>query len=469
MTTFNQIRTERLNALRESGAHTLYRTAHVEHVSCAQLASDWGVLAAGESSTRVVVVSGRIRSIRNSGKFIDIYDDTGKVQLLNSIATGDTVGEAVKLLDVGDVVDAIGTIMKTRTGELTIRTTCINVLAKCLHPIPDQKDGFTDQDARMRQRYLDMIVNPHVVERMKTRSAFIRHLRDRLHQQNYMEVETPMLHDIPSGAVAEPFVTLHTSLDADLYLRIAPELHLKRLMVGGLPRIFELNRCFRNEGLSPRHNPEFTSLEAYCAHSTADDMMRLLEFLVESFIGHDTDRKVGAQYIDFIAPWRRCSMLMLLHEHTGIDFYGADDVHAAARRCNTVVDDRASWGEVIETVFDTQVAWKLIKPTHVTGIPLDISPLAASSTKDPRVADRFETYINGMEVANGFTELTDPAEQLERLTKQGREVDVDFIRALEYGMPPAAGIGIGIDRLVMLLTDASSIREVIAFPTLRKR
>jgi lysyl-tRNA synthetase, class II len=444
-------------------------------------------LAAGAETDGPVRVAGRIRAIRNSGMFIDLHDASGKIQIFCHRDRLDEAGLAVvRLLDIGDLVGVEGRIRRTRRGELTVDATAMTVLAKTLQPLPEKYHGLADVELRHRQRYLDLIMTPESRETLRQRSRIVAALRNHLAARGYLEVETPMLHTIPSGASARPFVTHHNALDLDLYLRIAPELHLKRLLVGGLADgVFEINRCFRNEGLSPRHNPEFTSLEVYVAYVDYTAMMRLTEELVaiaaESVLG-TLAVDYGSRRLDLSPPWPRRGMVDLVHEATGIDFRGYDDAAAAravAAGLQVALVGTENWGQTLEAVFAARVEADLVQPIHVTGFPRDISPLAKADRTDPRLAERFESYIAGWEIANAFSELTDPQDQRERFMAQmqaramgddeAQPLDEDYVTALEYGLPPCGGLGIGIDRLVMLLTGSASIRDVIAFPILRPR
>jgi len=444
-------------------------------------------LAPGAETGEQVRVAGRIRAMRNSGMFIDLHDASGKIQVFCHRDYLDPQSlAALRLLDIGDMIGVEGLVRRTPRGELTVNATSIAVLAKTLRPLPEKYHGLADVELRYRQRYLDLIMNPESRETLRRRSRIVAGLRSHLLARGYLEVETPMLHTIPGGASAKPFVTHHNALDIDLYLRIAPELHLKRLVVGGLAdKVFEINRCFRNEGLSPRHNPEFTSLELYEAYVDYHAMMRLAEELViagaEAVLG-SLQISYGGTEIDLSPPWPRRSMAELVEAATGVDFLRFDDAETARRAARDVgaaLTGGENWGQTLEAVFAARVEDRLIAPTHVTGFPRDISPLAKADRSDPRLAERFETYIHGWEVANAFSELTDPQDQRARFEAQmqaraaGDEeaqlLDEDYVAALEYGLPPCGGLGIGIDRLVMLLTDSPSIRDVIAFPTLRPR
>jgi lysyl-tRNA synthetase class 2 len=452
-----------------------------------QLERRYAGLAAGVETEDKVRVAGRIRAMRNSGMFIDLHDASGKIQIFcHKDALGREGLGIVQLLDIGDLIGVGGLVRRTPRGELTVNASKVTVLAKALRPLPEKYHGLADIELRYRQRYVDLIMGSQSRETLLRRSQVVAVMRNHLGERGYVEVETPMLHAIAGGASAKPFVTHHNTLDIDLYLRIAPELHLKRLLVGGLAdKLFEINRCFRNEGLSPRHNPEFTSLEVYEAYVDYTAMMELTEELVtavaEAVLG--TLRiSYGGTEIDLSVPWPRRSMAELVDETTGINFLGlpsAEAAREAAARAGVAVTGAESWGQALEAAFAARVEDTLIQPIHVTGFPRDISPLAKADRHDPRLVERFETYIYGWEIANAFSELTDPEDQRERFAAQmmaraagdeeAQPLDEDYVTALEYGLPPCGGLGIGIDRLVMLLTDSPSIRDVIAFPTLRPR
>ena len=444
-------------------------------------------LAAGVETDDRVRVAGRIRAMRNSGMFIDLHDASGKIQIFcHRDLLGPEALAVLRLLDIGDLLGVEGLVRRTPRGELTVNASALTVLAKALRPLPEKYHGLADIELRYRQRYLDLIMNLQSSETLRRRSLIVGAMRSRLVARGYLEVETPMLHPIPGGASAKPFVTHHNALDMDLYLRIAPELHLKRLVVGGLAdKLFEINRCFRNEGLSPRHNPEFTTLELYEAYVDYTAMMTLTEELVatvaETVFG-SLRIEYGGTAIDLSPQWPRRSMAELVQTATGVDFLAFDDAAAAreaAAALGAAVTGSENWGQALEAVFAARVENTLIQPIHVIGFPRDISPLAKTDRADPRLVDRFETYIYGWEIANAFSELNDPQDQRERFEAQMRAraagdeeaqpLDEDYVTALEYGLPPCGGLGIGIDRLVMLLTDSPSIRDVIAFPTLRLR
>ena len=440
--------------------------------------------------------------------FIDLHDASGKIQIFSHkdyLRAEDL--PLLKLLDIGDLIGVEGFVRRTPRGELTVNAEHLTMLAKALRPLPEKYHGLADIELRYRQRYLDLIMNPQSRETLRRRSRIVAAMRGWLIERGYLEVETPMLHTIPGGAAAKPFITHHNALDIDLYLRIAPELHLKRLVVGGLAdKVFEINRCFRNEGLSPRHNPEFTSLELYEAYSDYTGMMDLTERIVAHVAEAATnphpnppplagEGRVGAEAaagglrisyggtgIDLTPPWPRRSMAELVLEATGVDFLAIADAAAArdaARHLGAAIAGGENWGQSLEAVFGARVEDRLIQPVHVTGFPRDISPLAKADRDDPRLVERFETYVYGWEIANAFSELNDPLDQRARFEAQmmaraagdeeAQPLDEDYVTALEYGLPPCGGLGIGIDRLVMLLTDSPSIRDVIAFPTLRPR
>jgi lysyl-tRNA synthetase, class II len=480
------IRLAKLDGLKALGIEP-YPYAFSRTDEAAELERRHAGLAAGAETSERVRVAGRIRAIRNSGMFIDLHDASGKIQIFCHRDFLDPDGlAAVRLLDIGDLIGVEGMVRRTPRGELTVNAGAVTVLAKTLRPLPEKYHGLADVELRYRQRYLDLIMNPESRETLRRRSRIVAALRSHLVEHGYLEVETPMLHTIPGGASAKPFVTHHNALDIKLYLRIAPELHLKRLVVGGLAdKVFEINRCFRNEGLSPRHNPEFTTLELYEAYVDYTAMMRLTEELIstaaKTVLG--TLRiDYGGSGIDLSPPWPRCSMAELVREVTGVDFLTLDSAGAARDAVGALgvaLAGGENWGQALEAVFAARVEDGLIAPIHVTGFPRDISPLAKVDRADPRLAERFETYIYGWEVANAFSELTDPQDQRARFEAQmkaraagdeeAQPLDEDYVTALEYGLPPCGGLGLGIDRLVMLLTNSPSIRDVIAFPTLRPR
>ena len=431
-------------------------------------------------------ISGRIMTMRKFGKaaFFHLNDSSGKIQVyVKKADLGDELFETFKKWDVGDIVGIEGKLFKTKVGELSVRADTLIMISKSLRPLPEKFHGLTDVETRYRQRYVDLIVTPESRETFKKRVGIIRLIREFLSNRGFMEVETPMMQPVPGGATAKPFRTHHNALDMDLYLRIAPELYLKRLLVGGFERVFEINRNFRNEGLSTRHNPEFTMLEFYQAYATYHDLMDLTEEMV-SWICDEVNGSMEIEYqgatVNLAPPWKRITMDEALVEVGGLDAaILADDkkVLELAKEMGIQLEAQAGPGKAKTELFELLVEEKLIDPTFVTAYPTEVSPLARRNEENPDITDRFELFVTGRELANAFSELNDPVDQRQRFEKQiaekgndeeiHHEMDEDFVRALEYGMPSAAGEGIGIDRLVMLLTDAPSIRDVILFPHLK--
>jgi len=437
-----------------------------------------------------VVIAGRIMSKRGMGKasFAHIQDGTGKVQIY--VRLNDVGPEAYELfgkLDIGDIIGVRGAVFRTRMGEITVSAENFQILSKSLRPLPEKWHGLRDVELRYRQRYVDLIVNPEVKEVFETRSRIIRAFRNFLDRRGFLEVETPMMQTIAGGAAARPFITHHNALGIDLYLRIAPELYLKRLLVGGFEKVYEINRNFRNEGISTKHNPEFTMLELYQAYADYNDMMELTEEMISSVaveVLGDTKIEYMETEIDLSPKWKRIPMLEAVRSYSGLDFEAiktAEEARAAVARADMglELDAGESWGTILNRVFEEVVEPRLIQPTFVMDYPVEISPLAKRKTENPDLTYRFELFICGREMANAFSELNDPIDQKGRFLKQvekrkaGDEeahmMDEDYINALEYGMPPAGGLGIGIDRLVMLLTGSPSIRDVILFPLMRPR
>ena len=444
----------------------------------------------------MVSVAGRIMSVRLMGKaaFFDLQDSLGKIQVyIRRDKVGENIFELFKLLDIGDLVGVEGTIFKTRTGEISILTEKFQLLAKSLRPLPIVKekieeeekkvyDQFADIEMRYRQRYVDLLVNPKVKEVFVTRTKIIRSIRKFLDDNNFLEVETPILQPIYGGAAARPFITHHNALDIDLYLRIANELYLKRLIVGGFERVYEFAKDFRNEGIDRFHNPEFTQMELYVAYK---DYFWLMEFVEELFknvmmnVHNSTKIRYQGNEIDFTAPWPRLTIFSAIKEHTGIDIskMNEDQVRDTARKLGVKENHSMGYGKLVDEIFGDHVEPKLIQPTFIMDYPIEMSPLAKKHRSDPRLVERFEPIIGGKEIGNAFTELNDPIDQKERFLDQmklrdrgdeeAQVIDSDYLRALEYGLPPTAGLGIGIDRLVMLLTDSASIRDVIFFPHMR--
>jgi len=440
-----------------------------------------------EQESRRVVVAGRMMAKRVMGKasFAQIQDMSGRIQIFvqrDALAEGEY--QKFKTWDVGDIIGAEGELFKTRTGELTVKVDCIRLLTKSLRPLPEKFHGLTDQEIRYRQRYVDLIMNEPVRETFRIRSNIINYIRNYLNGLDFLEVETPMMQAIPGGAAARPFSTHHNALDMPLFLRIAPELYLKRLVVGGFERVYEINRNFRNEGLSTRHNPEFTMLEFYEAYATYHELMdqteAMLRGMAEYILGTTTITYQGDEY-DFGKPFARMSVKeSILHFNDDITEAQLDDLEAArgiAKGLGILLKDSYGLGKVQIEIFEKTVEYRLMDPTFITAYPTEVSPLARRNDEDPFVTDRFEFFVGGREIANGFSELNDYEDQAERFREQVAEkeagdleamhFDADYIRALEHGMPPTAGEGIGIDRLVMLFTDSPSIRDVLLFPHMR--
>ncbi len=481
------IRLKKLNSLKELGINP-YAYHFERSATAGALQETYKDLQNDEITQDQVALAGRVVSLRNGGMFLDLQDESGRIQIFSPLKElSAPLLKILDLIDLGDWIGIAGKVRRTKRGELTVNLENLEMLSKSLLPLPEKYHGLSDTETKYRQRYIDLIANEESRQRLRKRSQILSSIRTFLTAQGFLEVETPMLHSIPGGAAARPFLTHHNSLDLSMYLRIAPELHLKRLMVGGLSdKIFEMNRCFRNEGLSPRHNPEFTSIELYQAFADYHHMINLTESLIQhvaSEVLGTLQIPYGDTTLDFQGPWARKSMLELVQEHTGIDFEEAktaEEAKVLAKKIGGIpLKESFSWGQVVEAVFGEKVEPFLVQPTHVTDLPLDISPLAKTHRTNPRLTERFETYINRWEIANAFSELTNPLEQKERLLKQvaqretGDEeahfMDQDFITSLEYGLPPTGGLGIGIDRLVMLLTNAPSIRDVIAFPTMKPK
>lgn len=442
-----------------------------------------------EQSGITVAVAGRMLTRRVMGKaaFAHIQDRSGRIQLYirrDDLPEGDY--KSFKDWDLGDIVAARGRVFKTRTGELSVHVEELRLLVKSLRPLPEKFHGLSDQETRYRQRYLDLIMSADSRRVFDIRSRVLDYLRGYLRDAGFVEVETPMMHPIPGGATAKPFITHHNSLDMDLYLRVAPELYLKRLVVGGLERVFEINRSFRNEGLSPRHNPEFTMLEFYQAYADYDDLMvhteTMLSGLVESLFGTTVIEYQGQQY-DMKGPYPRLTVREAVKQYndrvTDEDFASVEAARALAERLGIKIEGNPGAGVIEFEIFEQTVEDKLQQPTFITAFPTEVSPLARRNEKDLSVTDRFELFVTGRELANGFSELNDPEDQAARFREQAARkqagddeamhYDEDYVTALEYGLPPTAGEGIGIDRLVMLLTDCATIRDVILFPQLRLR
>ena len=434
-----------------------------------------------------VTIAGRIMAKRIMGKasFCHIQDSTGKIQSYVSInELGEESYKAFKEDDIGDIVGITGFVFKTKTGEISIHAKELTLLAKSLRPLPEKFHGLKDTDLRYRQRYVDLIVNPEVKDTFEKRTKIIKTIREILDEKNYIEVETPILNTIAGGASARPFITHHNTLDIDMYLRIATELYLKRLIVGGFDRVYEIGRIFRNEGMDIKHNPEFTTIELYQAYANLEDIMNLTEELVSKVamkVLGTTKITYQGQEIDLTPGWRRVTMIDAVKEATGVDFHNIntdEEAMEAAKKAGVPVDPiKTTRGDIIVAFFDEKVEETLIQPTIVYEYPIENSPLAKKTDADERMTQRFELFIGGREYANAFSELNDPIDQYERFLNQVKQreagddeanmMDIDFVNALEYGMPPTGGVGMGIDRLVMLLTDEASIRDVLLFPTMK--
>ena len=478
-----QIRREKLAALQAEGRDPFVQTKYDFNADSAAIKADFE-----RFEGKTVKVAGRLMSKRGQGKvmFCDLQDRTGRIQIFVKI---DELGEEeynrFKKYDIGDIVGVEGEVFKTKTEEISIRAKVVTLLSKSLLPLPNKFHGLTDKEARFRQRYVDLMVNPEVKRNFVIRSKFIKHLRNYLDNMGYIEVETPVLNTIAGGAAARPFVTHHNTLDIDMYMRIATELPLKRLIVGGMDRVYEVGRIFRNEGMDPKHNPEFTTVELYQAYADFHDMMDIAEGVYTTFakevMGSYQLEWMGEK-IDLTPGWPRLTMVEAVKKYVGVDF-GAitDDAEAvaAAKAVGVALADAAekTWGNALYACFDQKVEEHLVQPTFITMYPVEVSPLTKKSPEDPRLTERFEFFINRSEMGNAYSELNDPIDQRERFMKQVEQrergddetemLDEDFLTALEYGMPPTGGMGMGIDRAVMLFTGADTIRDVILFPTMK--
>ena len=484
------VRREKLASLIEAGKNpfeiTKYDVTYSSVEAIAEFTERESTLAEGESIT--VRIAGRMVARRVMGKasFAHLLDGEGKIQLyVSRDDLGDEDYQSFKKWDIGDIIGVEGILFRTRTGEISVHAKSATLLAKSLLPLPEKFHGLTNLEQRYRQRYVDLIVNPEVKRNFIIRSQFIKFMRKYLDERDYIEVETPVLNTIAGGASARPFITHHNTLDIDMYMRIATELPLKRLIVGGMNRVYEIGRIFRNEGMDPKHNPEFTSIELYQAYADFHDMMDIAEGIISGaameILGTYEVEWMGEK-IDLTPGWRRLSMVDAVKEYAGVDF-GAitDDAEAvaAAKAIGVELADTAdkTWGNALYACFDQRVEEKLIQPTFITMYPVEVSPLTKASPKDPRLTERFELFICHSELANAYSELNDPIVQRERFMKQlelrdrgddeAEMLDEDFLTAMEYGMPPTGGMGIGVDRTVMMLTGNDTIREVILFPTMK--
>jgi lysyl-tRNA synthetase, class II len=482
-----EVRKQKLAKLKDSGA-VVYPNDFKPTHSASEIVARYGEASDEDlnAAPRDIRIAGRVMAIRRMGKasFFHLQDRRGRLQVyVQQNKLGEEAYGLFRSLDLGDIVGVWGRLFRTKTKELTLDADGLRLITKCLRPLPEKWHGLADIEARYRQRYLDLMVNPDVREVFEKRSRIIRLLRRFFEERDFLEVETPMMQSIPGGAAARPFITHHNTLDMELYLRVAPELFLKRLLVGGFEKVFELNRNFRNEGISVRHNPEFTMLEFYQAYATFDDLMQLTEELFVSLakevVGSLTV-PYGDHRVDLTPPWRRLTIPEAIMLHGGAtenDVRSLEGLHNFAMRKGIRVDPRVPYGNALVEVFEQVAEAQLIQPTFMTGYPIEVSPLARKNDQNPTLVDRFELYIAGRELANAFSELNDPGDQRQRFLEQmearkagddsANPIDDDYVRALEYGMPPAAGEGIGIDRLVMLFTNSQSIRDVILFPLLR--
>ena len=477
-----QNRIDKMHKIEEHGWRPFGRRFEWTHRS-ADVKEQFEALAETEAEVKM---AGRVMAIRGHGKtcFMDMQDKTGRMQLyVRKDVLGEEDYSLVKMMDIGDTIGVTGIPFRTHMGEISIKVIKMEMLSKSLRPLPEKWHGLKDIETRYRQRYVDLIVNPEVRDTFVKRSQIIRSVREVLDSHGFLEVETPILNTIAGGAAARPFISYHNALDMQVYMRIAPELYLKRLIVGGMDRVYELGRVFRNEGIDNRHNPEFTSVEIYQAFADYRDMMDLTEEVVVKtamkVLGTTKITYEGVE-IELASPWKRMSMIDAVKEYSGKDFTNVTDLEEAramAKELNVPVEPSFGIGKIINACFEEYVEDKLIQPTFITGHPKEISPLAKSNPDNPEITDRFEAYIYGREICNGFTELNDPIDQRERFLKQVEErangdeeanmMDEDFVNALEYGLPPTGGLGIGIDRLVMFLTDSSTIRDVLFFPTMK--
>lgn len=479
-----QVRLEKLNELKEKGINPFGQKFEPTYHAREILEQAEKLIETGQE----VVVAGRLMSKRGHGKagFANLQDVSGQVQIYSRLNdVGEEAHDLFKKADIGDILGVKGTVFVTQKGETTIAVKELTLLTKSLRPLPEKFHGLKDVELRYRQRYVDLIMNPDVKNTFILRSKIIKAMREYLDKKGFLEVETPTLHAIAGGAAARPFITHHNALDLDLYMRIALELHLKRLIVGGLERVYEIGRVFRNEGISTKHNPEFTMMELYQAYADYHDMMSLTEemiaYIAEKCLG-TTKITYEDTEIDLTPPWTRITMVDAVKKYAGVDFKEIktdEEAREVARKLNISVSNDATKGSILNEIFEETVEPHLVQPTFILDYPIEVSPLAKRKEEDPNFTYRFEAFIVCRETANAFSELNDPIDQKERFLKQVEQrekgddeahmMDEDFVRALEYGMPPTGGLGIGIDRLIMLLTNSPSIRDVILFPTLRPR
>ncbi len=476
-----RVRREKLKELQDAGKDPFHITKYDVKNTSKQIKENYE-----QFEGKDVVIAGRIMAKRIMGKasFCHIQDGEGKIQ--SYVSTNDLGEEAYKefkTMDIGDIVGIEGFVFKTKTEEISVHAKKVVLLSKSLRPLPEKFHGLKDTDLRYRQRYVDLIMNPEVKETFEKRSKIIKGIRKVLDNKEYLEVDTPILNVIAGGATAKPFITHHNTLDMDLYLRIANELYLKRLIVGGFPKVYEMGRMFRNEGISIKHNPEFTNIELYSAYEDYHDMMDLTEEIISTVakeVCGDTKISYQGVQIDLTPTWKRVTMIDVVKEVTGIDFNDIKSDEEAVKVANDLhieIEGDANWGTILNLVFEEKVEQTLIQPTFVCDYPVEVSPLTKRKVSDPRLTERFELFIGAREYANAYSELNDPIDQKERFLDQVRQresgneeanmMDDDFVMSLEYGMPPTGGLGIGVDRLIMLLTDSASIRDVLLFPTMR--
>ncbi len=479
-----QIRLEKLKKLEDMGLNA-YPHCYKPNATSKSLSEKYAELPPDTQTEDVVSVAGRVRAVRNSGMFIDIFDTTGKVQIYTSKEHSEqSVLDLLDLIDIGDVIGVTGTVRRTKRGELSVNTQEIKMLAKALLPLPEKFHGLTDIDTKYRHREVDMIMNPETIQTLIKRSQIIESIRQLLIKKGLVEVDTPILQTIKGGATAKPFITHHNSLDMELFLRVAPELFLKRLIVGGMPGVFEFARNFRNEGMDTTHNPEFTGFEVYIPYMDYNDMADLFEDIVRTAcqaVNGTLNIEYDGKKFDLSKPFARVTMNEMIQKYAGVDFLAIqtdEEARKVAEDLGVHVDENDDWGHCMAAVFEEKCEAHLIQPTIVMDHPKSLNPLCKTHRSEPRLVEQFEPYINGTEMGNAYTELTNPLDQRERFEAQvkAREagdeeadmMDDDFVEALEHGLPPTGGMGIGMDRLVMFLTGNTSIRDVLAFPTMRK-
>ena len=485
--TLREERLQKLQSLRERGIDPFAETRYERSTDVAAIHTQFAHLEPGEETDHHVKIAGRVvgRRVMGGLSFLDVLDERAQIQLFaaKNALSEDLYGHFTEI-EIGDIVGASGIVFRTKRGELSVRVDGVTLLAKALRPLPEKWHGLKNVEARYRRRYLDLIANPEVREVFRTRSRMIRAMRDYLDNEGFLEVETPELQPLYGGAFARPFTTYHNELEQELYLRISDELYLKRLIVGGFERIYEIGHNFRNEGVSAKHNPEFTMMECYRAYADYNDMMTLTEgmiFHIAQELGQTELEYQGAR-IDLTPPWPRITMRDAIHEKTGIDIEAHTD-HANLKRAiqdaGLSVETKPTWGGLVDELLSEYVEPDLVQPTFLMDYPLEISPLAKRRSDKPHLVERFEVFMIGREMGNAFTELNDPIDQRERFVNQAEQreqgdeeaqaLDEDFIEAMEHGMPPTGGLGIGVDRLAMLFTDSPSIRDVILFPALRRQ